>query len=580
MFGLRWLCFYATTAGLTAGLRSLHSFASKIGEQEYFMKTAISNPQADRHLHWFQEARFGMFLHWGPYSQLRRGEWVKVRDQIPDTDYTRMADGWRAEAYDPDAWARTAVAAGMRYVVLTTKHCDGFCLFKTATTDFCAPRRGPGRDLIEPYVAACRRHGLKVGFYFSLCDWHHPDFLAYYAPTDIAAWGKPMPDAAAMARYVELHHRQVRELMTQYGPVDLLWFDANYLGPQVMRSAELVAMVRSLQPQILINDRSGLPEDYATPEGVLASAGPARTWELCDGTHIGWGIEADEPALYSPVPELVGRLADCAGAGGNFLLNIGPQADGQFPPCVHDQLRRLGEWVARYREAIYGTVAGPTGRQSWGVSTQRGDTVYLINFEPARSLRVRGWQSRIRAARLLDGGDPVGFRQNADGLDLEIPRLDLLATVVALTLDEPPAVTPSLPAPEVDGRIVLPANRAQITGTKLYCNCDALGGRLCFWSEAADTAHWRFEVPTAGRFTMQVEYSNIPDAAGSRFAVAVAGDRLEAVAQSSGSWLQFRRDDLGMLNVAAGPQTLTITPVQMLTGGLMCLRRMILTPQA
>ena len=544
------------------------------------MKTDPAHPTVPDQFQWFYQARFGMFLHWGPYSQLRRGEWVKVRDQIPDADYTRQADGWRAEAYDPDAWARAAVAAGMRYVVLTTKHCDGFCLFKTATTDFSAVRRGPGRDLIEPYVAACRRHGLKVGFYFSLCDWHHPDFRANYAPTDLAAWSKPMPDGAAMARYVTLHHQQVRELMTQYGLIDLLWFDANYLGPAVMRSAELVAMVRSLQPQILINDRSGLPEDFATPEGVLAPSAPARNWELCDGTHIGWGIEADDPLLYSPVPELVGRLADCAGAGGNFLLNIGPQADGQFPSCVSDQLRDLGCWLAQCGAAIYGTLAGPTGRQSWGVSTQRGDTVYLINFEPVRMLRVRGWQGRIRAAQLLASGEPVGFRQNADGLDLELPHLDPLATVVALTLAEPPVVTPGLPAPEIDGRIVLPANRAQITGTKLYCNCDALGGRLCFWSEAADTACWNFSVPTAGRFSVQVESSNTPEAAGSRFAVSVAtGDRLEASAQSSGSWFQFRKDDLGTLTLAAGQQTLTILPVHMRTIGLMCLRRIILTPQ-
>ena len=531
-------------------------------------------------LQWFRDARFGLFMHWGPYSQLRRGEWVKVRDRIADPDYTRMADGWRAEAYDPDAWARSAVAAGMRYVVLTTKHCDGFCLFTTATTDFCAPRRGPGQDLIAPYVAACRRHGLKVGFYFSLCDWHHPDFVAHYNPTNIDSWSKPIPDTAAMARYVDLHHRQVRELMTQYGPVDLLWFDANYLGPKAMRSAELVTMVRSLQPQIVINDRTGLPEDYATPEGVLSPAAPSRTWELCDGTHIGWGIEADDPALYFPASELIGRLADCAGSGGNFLLNVGPQADGRFPPLVHEQLQTLGGWLARHGDAIYGTEAGPTGRQSWGVSTQRGETVYLIDFEPARTLRVRGWQSRIRAARLLNGGAPVAFRQGPNGLDLDLPRLDPLATVVALTLDAPPVITPGLPAPEADGRILLPANRAQITGTKLYCNCDALGGRLCFWSEAADSAQWRFEAPAAGRFSVQVEYSNIPETAGSRFAVAVAGDRIEAVAQSSGSWSRFRQDDLGALNLAAGDQNLGITPVQMGAGGLMCLRRVVLTPLA
>jgi alpha-L-fucosidase len=529
-------------------------------------------------LTWFHEARFGLFMHWGPYSQLRRGEWVKVRDRIADADYTKMADNWRAEAYDPDAWARAAVAAGMRYVVLTTKHCDGFCLFNTATTDFCASQRGPGRDLIEPYVTACRRHGLKVGFYFSLCDWHDPDFIAHYDPTDIAAWSKPMPNAAAMARYVNLHHRQVRELMTQYGPVDLLWFDANYLGPEVMRSAELVAMVRSLQPQIVINDRSGLPEDYATPEGVLSPVAPSRTWELCDGTHIGWGIEADDPDIYFAAPELLGRLAYCAGAGANLLLNVGPQADGRFPPRVQEQLQAMGGWLARHGEAIFGTVGGPVGRQSWGVITQRGETVYVIAFEPARTLRVRGWQSRIRAARLLDGGAPVGFRQSADGLDLELPRLDPLATVVALTLAEPAVVTPGLPAPEADGRIVLTANSAEIRGTKLYGNCDALGGRLCYWSEAADTAHWHFKAPTPGRFSVQVEYSNIPDAAGSRYSVSVSGDLIEAVAQSSGSWLRFRRDELGVLNLTAGDQTLSIVPVQMGAGGLMCLRRVMLTP--
>lgn len=313
------------------------------------------NPDSTR-LAWFNEARFGMFIHWGLYSLLGRGEWVRFQERIPAAEYAALADEFAPRFYDPRAWARLAREAGMRYMVLTAKHHDGFCLFDSKQTNFSSVKTAARRDLVAEYVAACREEGLGVGLYFTLKDWTFP---AYFRGPDA--------DPSGWAEMVAFIHAQVRELMTQYGSIDILWYDggddANFRWAwagrtdEVWRSAELNAMARSCQPGILINDRSGLPEDFGTPEQEIpTSAGAGRMEEACITLNNNWGFNPGDQEWKSPV-RVLSQLVACAARGNNYLLNVGPDPNGVVPQPAVDCLQAVGAWMKRHGEAIYGTQA-------------------------------------------------------------------------------------------------------------------------------------------------------------------------------------------------------------------------------
>ena len=305
--------------------------------------TDILTKQTDR-LQWFQQARFGMFIHWGVYALQRSGEWVMNADSISVKDYRALAQDFRAENFDADAWAAAAKRAGMKYLVFTTKHHDGFCMWNTKTTAFNAAKIGPRRDVVRAVVAACRRHNLRVGLYWSWVDWNYPDWAKRFIWTDLNQWRQPFEDAAAHDRLIRYLHAQVRELLTNYGQIDLFWFDGGFLTAEQYRSRELVDEMRRLQPGILINDRAGFPGDFGNPEGLMPTDGSDRAWELChcSAAFTTWTAPQDDPALFAPPQELLGLLSDAAGLGGNFLLNFGPQANGKFPVSNLEQLQVLG----------------------------------------------------------------------------------------------------------------------------------------------------------------------------------------------------------------------------------------------
>jgi len=260
-----------------------------------------------RRMKWWRRARFGMFVHWGLYSQLERGEWVMHRENIPLREYEKLAGTWQPQPRAADDWARLARAAGMKYMVMTTKHHDGFCLWDTGQTDYNAARSGPARDLVREYVQACRRLGLKVGFYHSLMDWHHPD-----------GW-RCARSEKARRRFVDFTHGCVRELCSNYGKVDVLWYDvpAPLETPALWESAKMNRMVRRLQPDIIINDRSRLPEDFGTPEESIRAAEGGRAWEACMTFNGGgiWGYQPAPPEDWMSVRGVL-RMLRRATAGG------------------------------------------------------------------------------------------------------------------------------------------------------------------------------------------------------------------------------------------------------------------------
>lgn len=393
---------------------------------------------ADR-IRWWREARFGMFIHYGLYSLLGRHEWVMNRERIPVAEYETLARQFKAEKCDPRLWARLARQAGQRYMVLTTKHHEGFCLWDSALTDYKSTNSPARRDIVAEYVEAARAEGLKVGLYYSLMDWHHPDGARCFG------------DEAARQRFVEYTHGLVRELVTHYGRIDILWYDVPWpLKPDGWESTQMNHMVRSLQPHILINNRSLLPEDFDTPENVVKASPPYRDWETCETINHSWGWNrADQD--WKTVPQLLGRLVSCASLGGNLILNIGPRGDGSVEEEAAGRLRAMGAWLRRNAdgESIYGAERATAEWMNFAPglrsATAKGNTMYWhVSRWYGPELTLGGLRTPVKRARILSTGQEVAFRQTFEpterlilsGLPEEPP--DEHMTVIALQCDGPP----------------------------------------------------------------------------------------------------------------------------------------------
>ncbi|MBC7254548.1 MAG: alpha-L-fucosidase [Chloroflexi bacterium] len=381
-------------------------------------------------MQWWEEARFGMFIHWGVYAIPARGEWVMYQEHIPHEEYAPLAREFNPTKFDPDAWVRLARGAGMRYMVLTTRHHDGFSLFDSQVSDFTAPKTAAKRDLVRAYVEACHRGGMRVGFYYSLLDWRYG---AYFRG--------PQRDPEGWAKLVEYVHAQVRELCTNYGKIDILWYDGGWpYTAEDWRSAELNAMVRSLQPDILINNRSQLPEDFDTPEQHIHASPPGRPWEACMTLNDSWGYNAADDNWKTP-KQVIAYLVRCASGGGNLLLNVGPKPDGTIPPESERILRQVGEWLQRNGGSIYGTVRCPLST-STGLCTLKGYTLYVHVLRwPGKELVVPRLLSPVRSVHLLVDGKSVKFEQKGDRLFLSgLPGRapDPLDTVLVVECAEEP----------------------------------------------------------------------------------------------------------------------------------------------
>jgi len=374
---------------------------------------------------WFRDARYGLMIHFGSYALTGwEAAWPLQWGAISYRDYEALAERFCPHAYDPRAWAALAVECGFKYLILTTKHHDGLALWDTRLSDYSAPRRAAGRDLVTPFVQACREAGLKIGLYFSLPDWHHPDYpVAIINPhprrvRPASALPPGVPESIADAperwrRYVEFMHGQVRELCTFFGKVDLFWFDGHWEhSAEEWGSRELVAMIRELQPDAVINDRLGEPGigDYATPEQFIPAVPPAGDWETCMTVNESWAHCPGDLA-FKPVAELVGTLAEVVARGGNLVLGIGATADGAIVPEAASRLRAMGEWLARNGDAIHGAGPGLPAGMCHYPSTGKGDSIYLhVLGRPAGdALRVLALDRPVQDVRLLASGAALAF---------------------------------------------------------------------------------------------------------------------------------------------------------------------------
>jgi alpha-L-fucosidase len=356
---------------------------------------------ADREarMKWWHEARFGMFIHWGLYSVLGRHEWVMENEGIPVAEYEQIAKRFKPKPNAARDWAKLAKAAGQKYMVMTTKHHEGFCHFDSKLTDYCAPKQGPGRDLVKEYVEAARAEGLRVGFYYSLMDWHHPD------------GARCAKDEAARQRFVAYIHGQIRELLTNYGQIDVLWYDvASPLDAKGWESEKMNDMVFKLQPKIIVNNRNKLEGDFATPEQRIQAE--KRAWESCMTMNDSWGYQKSDDAWKTP-KTVVRNLITCAHDTGNYLLNIGPKPDGSIPEESVKIMTTVGKWMEKNGKSIYDTDVCQPRRSNYASFTRKGNTLYMhIHFWPGETAILGGLMSKVQGARLLATGKPVKFEQD------------------------------------------------------------------------------------------------------------------------------------------------------------------------
>lgn len=418
--------------------------------------------QRDARMAWWREARFGMFIHWGIYAvpagtyRGQRiagiGEWIMQRAAIPIPEYEQFARQFNPTEFDAEEWVRLAKEAGMKYIVITSKHHDGFAIFDSKVSDYDIVDRTPfRRDPLKELAEAARRHGLKLGFYYSIMDWHHPDAQAPNYP-NYNDGKKTNPN---FRRYVEQYMKpQLRELLTNYGEVAVLWFDGEWIPDWTEEQGrELYAFVRRLQPKILINNRVGKGRqgmqgltkeghvgDFGTPEQEVPPQGlPGVDWESCMTMNDTWGYKSFDDN-WKDTRTLIRTLIDAASKGGNFLLNVGPTAEGVIPaPSVH-RLREIGEWMRVNGEAIYGTSASPfAGQPSWGRFTRKPGKLYAHVFDWPRDRRLEipgGLREEVVRAYLLadETRESLPVERTATGVVVTLPAVppSTIASVVVL----------------------------------------------------------------------------------------------------------------------------------------------------
>lgn len=387
---------------------------------------------------WFVQNRFGMFIHWGLYAIPARGEWVRSIEKMSVENYQPFFEEFDPVDYDPRKWARAAKEAGMKYAVLTAKHHDGFCLFDSALTDYKCTNTRAGRDLVREYLEAFRAEGLKVGLYYSLLDWHHPDYPAYGDKQH------PMRDNEAFKgvqhnfdNYLDYMHGQIKELCTNYGKIDLFWFDFSYdnLTGEAWRATELVRMIRKYQPDVLIDNRLEVsgegfgslltdepseysgdfvsPEQIIPPHGILDEKGRKVVWEACITMNNHWGYCAEDK-FFKSSDMMIKKLVECVSKGGNLLLNVGPDAKGNIPQESLDILKGIGRWMKENGKSIYGCGTSELDKPEYGRITQKDNLIYFhvtepqIGFVPLVGIRAE----QVKKIRLLKDGSELKIIQN------------------------------------------------------------------------------------------------------------------------------------------------------------------------
>ena len=551
--------------------------------------------QRDARMAWFNEAKFGMFIHWGLYAvpagehagKTGYGEWFVEETKMPMSEYERFAAQFNPTNFDARAWVRIAKDAGMRYLCITSKHHDGFGLWNSKLGDWNIGRT-PFRDRepLKELADACRAEGLRFCLYHSIMDWHHERYGQRRAYNDTAKGDVNMPE------YVDYMKGQLRELVTGFGPVGILWFDGGWEkcwtdipnhGP------DLYDFVRGLQPDIIVNDRGG-KGDYGTPEQTIPGTAPKTAWETCMTLNDHWGYNRND-RHWKSTTTLVRNLVDCASKGGNYLLNVGPTADGLIPfECVA-RLREVGDWMRANGEAVYGTLPGPFRQLDFGRATIKGEKLYLfvLDVPSDRRLTLPGFATPIRRAYLLADAakQPLKIETGDAGPVLTLPAYPPAgwnehANVVVCECDGRPEPVVAMIPQAADGSLKLPAKEAEVEGEgpAAYEQGDGKDN-IGLWTSEKNVVTWTARLAKGGRFNVTIDYACPSDSAGSEFEISFAGRKVSGRVEATGdTWTAFTTKALGVVELEAGKLPVRVTPLSKPGLAVMNLRSIVLTPAA
>jgi alpha-L-fucosidase len=562
-------------------------------------------PQRDCARDLFADCKYGMFMHWGLYSILGRGEWAQYIEKISGPDYAKLAQQFKGEKFDADVMARLAIDAGMKYIVLTAKHHDGFCLFDSKLTDFTTAKTAAGRDFIGEIAEACHKHGLGFHPYYSLWDWHHPGFV----PDDAARW----------QGYLDYYHGQVRELCANYGALSGMWFDTGGgVGPNY-DFAKAAAIAHRLQPEAAImcddywvGEKSGQPSADNRPklQGLAVATLSPGCFEICETVNDHYCCCPTDHNFKS-TSYLWHYLLETVGHGGNFLLNIGPQPDGTIDNDSAGSLRRLGKLMRKHGDALYGTRAAVHPRiNPNGYTTVRDNRAFffITNLTPVldslfdlgdplnlsageAEVEVNGVRSKVIAVAILGGGASLPYRQEATRLRVTVPRTAMTWPHVVLeVLTDGKAEVDYDIRPEADGRLVLTPECAALysptPGEPRYFPAAGGPGHLGMWTDPKARAEWLMRVPAAGVYDVAIEQACPGAVSGSSYTVTftepgllmtriinhLSGATVEAnlkkaqtgvtvlkaKTQPTGGWSDYAVVALGSVSLPAGPVTVNL----------------------
>ncbi|MGJ5820358.1 alpha-L-fucosidase [Paludibaculum fermentans] len=573
----------ASTAALTLLAATLVSFAQP------------SQPplSAEERTRWFREAKFGMFIHWGAYSVIGRHEWIRTMAQIPQAEYDVYARQFNPVKFNADTWVDLAKNAGAKYMVITSKHHDGFSIFRSQVSGYDVEMTPYAGDPLKQLAAAAKKKDMRLGFYHSIMDWHHPD----YRPRRSWEYPKNYKEGGDNNRYIDFMKAQIKELLTGYGDVAMIWFDGEWEHTlaEAKRDDEVYDFIRGLQPNTLINDRLyerkpgnkadfGTPEQYVPATGFKDPSGKPILWEACVTiNNDSWGYNKYETEFKTD-RDLIRMLVEVVSKGGNLLLNVGPKPDGTIQDEFVTRLNAMGRWMKVNQESIYDTTASPFERMSFfGRATTKGNKLYLHIFDWPKDglLRVAGLRNLVHSARMLaDPSRKVLSKRDGDDILLTLPATapDEIASVVELTLDGAPVTVPFANRPDAKGLISLGVESCEIE-TEFEQRAkkeNALGHvYLTRWTRDKDVPYWKLEAPKAGRYRVEAFYASRK--AGTPFTVEAGAAKLVGASINSGGDWVFKSQTLGEMELKQGATEVRVK-LDTKAGGTINLERLVLHP--
>lgn len=565
---------HETTAELDSFLTSLGYLQE---EPTYAVSTAAEPIDREARMRWWHEAKFGMFVHWGVYSVPggeykgqklpNSAEWMMNRGKIPIAEYEKYAAQFNPTGFDAAKFVGLAKRAGMKYLVITAKHHDGFSMFGSKSSPYNVVDATPfGRDVMKELSEECQKQGLRFGFYYSQAqDWHHPGGMGNN-------WDKSIKRVSTDEYVREKAAPEVRQLLTEYGPIGIFWWDT----PRKMSKESFDALhsLTKLQPGVITNDRLGedYPGDHKTFERHIPEQAPAgKAWEVCMPISGSWGYKLGDDKFKSS-ETLIRNLIDIASKGGNYLLNVSPTGEGTLLPQAVERLETVGAWMDVNGESIYGTQASPIGQLDWGRCTakiaENQTKLYLHVFEwPAGGkLSVPGLRNKVTGARLLDGDKPVEYESSESGLELSVPSTapDDYASVIVLEVEGMLEVERQLPMPDQKGKLELTADLAFLHNNEGSANTRIREHKgvphVGYWTDAEAWVEWNVNIDEPGEYAVRAILS-VADGA-TRFQIGTPGNTVVAEVPATGGYDNYAEHELGVLTISeAGQTSILVKPV-------------------